>query len=478
MGDKRVMGGSGRFLQALFARPALALTLMLIGLTGCQTANGISGSQPELTNRPPVQVPQPTAPEPAPPPISEPAQPQIVPQTELSFERPVSEPPLLSPPAAAPAGIALLLPLSGERASVGQAMLDAAQMALFDIAGEDFNLMVYDTQGTPEGAEDSARLAVSDGARIVLGPLYGRSAAAVRPIVAEAGISAVAFSNDRTVAGAPVHLMGLMPEQQIERVLRHAVENGYRRIGLLLPHGGYGDLVLESARTAALASGAEITRIAYYDPLATDFTEVARSFAEYDSRRESLKIQMDELAGRADEISRQTLARLEALDTLGDPPYDAILIPEGGNVLRNLAPLLAFYDVDTRRVKLLGTAQWEDPSLGTEPSLAGGWFAAPTALYRENFALRYEAAFGRAPSGLAALAYDSIALAVALRRGGEEGAFGEAALTNENGFVALNGLFRFTPDGANQRGLAVFEIRERALDVIDPAPERFDDLTN
>ena len=107
-------------------------------------------------------------------------------------------------------GVAMLLPLSGARASVGQSMLDAAQMAVFDIAGDDFNLMVYDTQGTPEGAEDAAKLAVADGAKIVLGPLYGRSAAAVRPIVAAAGINAVAFSNDRTVAGSPVHLMGLM----------------------------------------------------------------------------------------------------------------------------------------------------------------------------------------------------------------------------------------------------------------------------
>ncbi|MEP5176457.1 penicillin-binding protein activator, partial [Marinobacter alexandrii] len=171
----------------------------------------------------------------------------VVPETELSLETPTTPVQLVEPDGTT-VGIAMLLPLSGARASVGQIMLDAAQMAVFDIAGDDFNLMVYDTQGTPEGAEDAARLAVADGARIVLGPLYGRSAAAIRPIVAAAGINAVAFSNDRTVAGAPVHLMGLMPEQQIERVIRYAVQRGYRRIGLLLPHGGYGDLVLESAR--------------------------------------------------------------------------------------------------------------------------------------------------------------------------------------------------------------------------------------
>lgn len=483
LGDSRVMGGSGRFLQVLFASlrrtvllPALVSAALL---SGCQTP-GLPGLQPELSN-PPSQARQSE-----PSPGASTAQPQdgsgqsqsgTVADTELSFDRPTVEPPLTVAPGT-PAGIALLLPLSGQRASVGRAMLDAAQMALFDIAGEDYNLMVYDTQGTPEGAEDAARLAVADGARLVLGPLYGRSAEAIRPIVADAGINAVAFSNDRSVAGPPVYLMGLMPAQQIERVIRYAVGKGYYRLGLLLPHGGYGDLVLESARSAAVASGAEITRIAYYDPLATDFTETARAFAEYDSRRESLKVQKDELAGRTDEISRQTLARLETMETLGDPPYDAILIPEGGNVLRTIAPLLAFYDVDTRRVKLLGTAQWEDPSLGTEPSLVGGWFAAPPALYRETFALRYEAAFGRRPSGLAALAYDSIALSVSLQHGASGPDFGGAALMSESGFVALNGLFRFVADGSNQRGLAVFEIKERTLEQVDAAPERFGDLTN
>ncbi|MBO6561734.1 MAG: penicillin-binding protein activator [Nisaea sp.] len=456
---------------------------MLLGLTlaGCQTPQ-LPGLQPESSTQPVQSATLPPQQQPATGgPSGTGAAPQktgtVIPDAELSFERPQTETPLTAVPGA-PDGIALLLPLSGQRASVGRAMLDAAQMAVFDIAGEDFNLMVYDTQGTPEGAEDAARLAVADGARIVLGPLYGRSAAAVRPIVAAAGINSVAFSNDRSVAGPPVYLMGLMPQQQIERVIRYAVQKGYRRLGLLLPHGSYGDLVLESARAASIGAGAEITRIAYYDPLATDFTETARAFAEYDRRREALKIQKDELAGRTDEISRQTLARLQSMDTLGDPPYDAILIPEGGNVLRTIAPLLAYYDVDTRRVKLLGTAQWEDPSLGTEPSLVGGWFAAPPALYRENFALRYEAAFGRRPSGLAALAYDSIALTVSLQRGETGPDFGGGALMAESGFVALNGLFRFVADGTNQRGLAIFEIKDRALEVIDAAPERFDGLTN
>ena len=240
--------------------------------------------QPVTPQAPSAQV---LAPQPITPALGTGAQTPEAPavlETELSLETSARSSQEAEPKRKA-VNVAMLLPLSGDRASVGQDMLDAAQMAVFDIAGNDFNLKVYDTQGTPEGAEDAAKLAVADRARIVLGPLYGRSAAAIRSIISAAGINAVVFSNDRTVAGSPVHLMGLMPEQQIERVIRFAAQRGYRRIGLLLPHGEYGDLVLKSARASAIASGAEITRIAYYDALASDFTETARSFAEYKNRR-------------------------------------------------------------------------------------------------------------------------------------------------------------------------------------------------
>lgn len=453
------------------------IVVLTLGACQAQTLNGgpIFGQAGPPAAPAPVLQPAPVPP-PAPVAGVQRSEPPVAAPT-LELDRvPIGEPsPSLTRPTDA---VALMLPLSGQSARIGRAMLDAAQMAVFDIAGEDFTLNVYDTQGTSQGAEDAARLAVADGARLVLGPLFGRSAAAVRPILAEAGVNAVAFSNDHAVAGPPVYLMGLMPEGQVERMVRFAAAKGYRRLGLMLPRGDYGNRVLESARQATLATGAEISRVVYYDSQAADFDSVTRGFADYDSRREALRLQRAALAGRGDDISKQTLARLEGLDTLGDPPYDAVLIPEGGSVLRNIAPLLAYYDVDPKRVKLIGTAQWEDPGLGAEPSLVGSWFAAPPPEYRQSFAQRYAQAFGSPPPGLASLAYDSIALAVSLQRGESGPDYGAAALTGANGFVALNGLFRFGANGTNQRGLAVFEVRARSLAVIDPAPDRFSDVTN
>ena len=45
-----------------------------------------------------------------------------------------------------------------------------------------------------------------------------------------------------------------------------------------------------------------------------------------------------------------------------------------------------------------------------------------------------------------------------------------ASLTQGAGFAGVNGIFRFTPEGTNERGLAV---RDQQVEVISPAPTTF-----
>ncbi|MFM2130582.1 MAG: hypothetical protein RL477_2128, partial [Pseudomonadota bacterium] len=147
--------------------------------------------------------------------------------------------------------IAVLLPLSGPEAKLGQALLNAAQLALFSIADESFTLLPFDTRGTPEGAAAAARRAVDDGARLVLGPVFSASVAAAAPITRAAGIQMVSFSNDRAVAGNGVYIMGFTPETQIGRITGYAAARGVRRIAAVVPAGAFGERVLASLTAAA-----------------------------------------------------------------------------------------------------------------------------------------------------------------------------------------------------------------------------------
>jgi hypothetical protein len=155
---------------------------------------------------------------------------------------------------------------------------------------------------------------------------------------------------------------------------------------------------------------------------------------------------------------------------------DAVLLPEGGNRVRVLAPLLAYHDIDPAQVKFLGTALWDDPTLGLEPALIGGWFAAPDPASWAEFSRTYRDLYTEAPPRLATLAYDATALAAVLARSPAGPDFSPATLTQPNGFAGIDGIFRLTQDGSVERGLAVLEVQREGPVVIDPAPQTFEEL--
>ena len=131
-------------------------------------------------------------------------------------------------------------------------------------------------------------------------------------------------------------------------------------------------------------------------------------------------------------------------------------------------------------MRYLGTALWYDEGLALEPTLQGGWFAAPQPDLWESFLGRYRESFGEEPPRLASLAYDATALAAVLARQAEGlppgDVFGYDRLTNPNGFAGVDGIFRLLPDGRVQRALAVLEIHRDGLVVVDPAPTTFESV--
>lgn len=336
--------------------------------------------------------------------------------------------------------VALLLPLSGPSAGIGQPMLDAAQLALFDVAGENFQLLPRDTKGTPQGAADAARQAIAEGARLILGPLFGQEVQAVKPVAAGAGVDVVAFTTDATLAGNGTYVMGFVPYDQVQRVTGFARSRGVTRFVALAPRSPYGDAVVSALQASAQRFGGQVAQVERYDPALADPSVPARQVAQ------------------------------------APVAPQAVLLAEGGDKVRALGSALQANGVDPGRVKLLGTGLWDDPGLGREPALVGAWFAAPAPEQRADFEARFEALYGKKPPRLATLAYDATALAGALARLGGPAPYDRANLTNPNGFAGVDGLFRLKANGAVERGLAVLELTPEGSRVLDPAPQTWEVL--
>jgi branched-chain amino acid transport system substrate-binding protein len=336
--------------------------------------------------------------------------------------------------------VALLVPLSGKNASLGQSMLNAAQMALFDVGYTNFELLPRDTKGTAEGAATAAAEAVQNGAQLVLGPIFAEEVRAAKPAIQGAGLNMIAFSTSWDLADQSTFVMGFLPFDQIERIVTYAAAQNINRIGLIVPASDYGRTVIPAYQTMASRSGI--------------------------TTAQALTVPSDPAAATV--AVRQFAQGLQA---------DAIFMPLGGNAAASISGTLTQSGLSQQQVRRLGTGLFDDPMLATRPEMDGSWFAAPAPTMRANFQNRFLQTYNYPAPRLATLAYDATALAASLaQRGFESGnapAFDRASITNPNGFAGLDGIFRFRQNSLAERGLAVLEYKHGQISVLDPAPKTF-----
>jgi ABC-type branched-subunit amino acid transport system substrate-binding protein len=329
-------------------------------------------------------------------------------------------------------------------------------MAVFDNADRTFRLIPRDTGGTPDGAARAAQEAIAQGARLIVGPLLATEAQAVGPIAAGAGVNVITLSNDRSVAGANVFVIGLTPNQQMSRLIAFARSRGLSRFAALLPNNAFGSAVEESVRANAAQAGGELVRVARYDAAGDPSPAI-----------QTLTGQPALQPGRGG-APQPRAAQVD---------FDALVMPDQAGRLLTIAPLVQFYGVDPARVRILGSAfmGW-DVRVQREPSLVGAWYAAPPPEARADFDRRYRETYNRDAPPLATLAYDATAVAAVLAKT-HDGDFSAAAIGTPQGFAGMDGVFRFRADGTAERALAVIEVGRDGLRAISPAAQQFDAVT-
>jgi ABC-type branched-subunit amino acid transport system substrate-binding protein len=369
------------------------------------------------------------------------------PKVTAPSQRPVSSAPTQFQPGLAPTEavsgsevrIALLLPFTHKDKNIrkaADALLEAAQMAIFDSNSQNLLLMPRDTGSTPEQAAAAAQDVLQKGAELILGPLLAADVRAVAPIAAQRSVPVIAFSNDRDVAGNGVFLLSFPPEEEVRRIVQSAAQEGRGRFAALIPDNAYGARVDAAFQKQVAASGRELTAVERYrpDPQALD----------------------------------------GAVKKIAKTGFDTIFLPDGGAMLRSLAPILTVNGVHSGKVRFLGTTKWDDPAVAKEPSLIGGWYVVPPQEQRQSFMTRYSQTYGAKPPPIASLAYDAVALSTILAAGSKGRRYTTASITDPNGFAGIDGIFRFLPDGLTERGLSVMEIQQGGtLRVVDPAPASF-----
>jgi len=356
---------------------------------------------------------------------------------------PEAAPAPVAEPAKRKVSVNLLLPLSGKKSDLGQSMLKAAQMALFDIGGADFELTPRDTKSTKEGAVDAARTAAGAGADLILGPVFAEDLKAIKASGAAGSTPVISFTTDWTLTGDNTYIMGFLPFVQVSRAAQYAASQGFGKFAVYAPKTEYCDVVIAALQKTSV----NVVRVGRYASMQSDLGSLIGDFAEQGKK-----------AGASDTLD-----------------FNALMLPLGGEGLRTLASTLGTHGVKQPKVKFVGTGLWDDAGLTNFPALYGGWYAAPDPAPRADFEKRFRENYGAPPARLATLAYDATALAAVLARSNEGDAspFTHAAITNPRGFAGIDGIFRFRNDGLSERGLAILELQAGKPRVIDPAPTSF-----
>ena len=329
--------------------------------------------------------------------------------------------------------VALLVPLSGRNAEVGQAIANATTMALLDTGAENLRITTYDTN---RDAGDAASRAVADGNKLIIGPLQRDNVGPVLVEARPADIPLITFSNDTTVARNDVFVMGHVPEQSVERSARFAIAQGARNFAALAPRGDYGNRTL-----AALE----------------------RVLAEQNGRLVSVE--------RYDRSNTSILSAADRLTQAGG--FDTVVIADGARLSAMAAQRLK--NAGDRQPSIIGTELWSgEDALTREATLRGAWFSAvPDNRYRQ-FAQSYSARFGNQPNHIAMLGYDAVLLTLRLTRDWRPGrVLPQNLLTDSGGFLGLEGPFRFHGNGVGERAFEVRQVGNGAFSIVDPAPQGF-----
>ncbi|MDR3463638.1 MAG: penicillin-binding protein activator [Beijerinckiaceae bacterium] len=337
-----------------------------------------------------------------------------------------------------PVKVALILPLTspnGQPSLVGQSLRNAADLALTESGSTNLTILVKDDHSSPDGARDAAQAALAEGAELFIGPLFAGDVREAARVARNAGKPLIAFSTDSTTASRGSWLLSFLIESYVDRIVDYAAAKGKKSMAALIPDNDYGRVAEAEFQAEAARKNIRVQAIEHYTPQTLD-------------------------------------ASIKRIAAVG-PQIDSLFIPEQADAMTAMSATLVANGIDGKRIQILGTGLWNDARVLNLPGLQGAWFAAPENDGFNRFAQRYRAKYGVDPTRLATLAYDAVSLAAALAKTQGSQRFSESVLLNKAGFNGADGVFRFRPDGLNDRGLAVLQINNGTAAPVSPAPRNF-----
>ena len=358
--------------------------------------------------------------------------------------------------------VGVMLPLTGEHSEIGNLILNAIEMAIFQTEENKLELRIKDTEAKSDKAKKVLSELIDEGVKVVIGPLFSKTLAAIQSKVASNNINIFALTNNINLRNKGIWIFGVDPQAQTEKVLRHALEKGSKSIAALLPQNAYGLLLFDTITSFTKENLMKIEKIEFYnfsvESQRKKAQKISDGFKDYKLYLDKIKEQDNE-----EEKGNETLFM--------EKPFDSVFIAAAGQNLTVLSSQLQYNNVDPKIVQYLGISSWEDSSIVNEPALEGGVFVTTSEMYQKKIKLIYTNSFNKEMPKIAMIAYDIVALLGSLNN--SENNINIYDLVNDEGYIGLRGLFRLKKNGAVERAFQLKKIKNKKFTILEKAKNQF-----
>ena len=375
--------------------------------------------------------------------------------------------------------MAVLLPLSGDNAAIGQSIRTSIHAAILKNAPKTLNVSFYDSASD---INETMSDITAKNTGVIIGPVFAndaRTVAQMRPN----NIPVLSFTSDATAVGNGVMTMALMPTNSVESIVREMKSDGTRHFIIMAPDTKSGHLMAGTAKNAASIYNVPLIGIFYYTENDSESIKNAVSAASMNTTRTTAHTRARQVLSDILINERLTtleksglnyqLDKLSRTETIGDIPYDAILFLGSGDDTKTLASFFRYYNVSSRDARFYGTTMWDGSDIAYDYTMTGAKFATLPESSPE-FQDIYQQISGTTPNRLASFGYDAATLAIGMLYTDKSNA---SYLLDPSGYNGNDGLFRLKPTGDNERALQIVRldgaghttvVKPAAIDFVSP----------
>jgi branched-chain amino acid transport system substrate-binding protein len=263
-----------------------------------------------------------------------------------------------------PIPVGVVLPLTGEQADLGKAVLNGVELGMFQSSAP-ITLYPYDTKSTMDGTVTAVEDAVGHRMPFVIGPMSSAETSTIHAVTAGKSTLILSLSNDHTAITPQVFLQGLTAPLQTKRIIEFARGKGVNTIIGIFRDTPQGHQWAEAFK--------EYGQVFFYNPEDKESKEV-KAIGDY----------------------------INKMDPGG------IFIPEAGNATLSLIANLRYQDANPAKRQLLGSMGWDQPVMIKDQNLTKAWFVTYDWPAWQKFQDAYKSHFGAEPPKLAFLGYQAI----------------------------------------------------------------------